>query len=122
MNYNNSSFLNQLSSSSLGASMTSGALRIRDAVGLAIYLKWTGAGTDGTFKIQVSNDPQDTLSNFDTPSNWIDLPGSNWVASGAGDNMWSIKDTFFSFVRVVFTRSSGTGTIVNASITTKGYG
>jgi len=122
MNFNNSSFLDDLSTTSLGASFNLPALRIRDAVGIALYLKWTGAGTDGTFKVQVSNDPQANLSTADSPANWIDLPGSNWIASGAGDNLWNIKDTYFPWIRLVFTRNSGTGTIVNASLTTKGYG
>lgn len=115
MKFNNSSFLNQLPTTSLGASLNSGYINIRESVGFALYLKWSGVTAAGEFKIQISND------SGSVPSNWVDLAGSQLTVAGAGDQLWNVSNAFFSYVRIVYTRTGGTGDITNAELSVKGY-
>lgn len=120
MKYNNSSMLRGLSSASLGADMNSGPIRIREAIGFCVQLVWTGASVDGEFKIQVSNDSGDS----ENVTNWEDLllPVTSVVtASGADSHTWNVANLMASWFRIVFTRTSGTGTITVATFTVKGY-
>lgn len=120
MNYNNSSMLLQLSSTSLGADMNSGAIRIREHVGFMIQMIWTGASVDGVFKLQVSADSSSTPDS----GSWEDLTApvtSLYTAAGAGKVAWNVNGIMASWVRVVFTRASGTGTITSANFILKGY-
>jgi len=115
MNFNNSSFLNQLSTVVLGANINMPALRIREQIGLSISLNWTGATAVGSLKLQISND------SVDTPVNWDDLAGTTAAVSGAGSQTWIVSNAFYAWIRVVYTFTSGTGTITNATFTVKGY-
>lgn len=120
MKYNNSNMIAGLSSTSLGADMQSGPIRIREAVGFCVQLVWTGVTADGSFKIQVSNDSGDSES----VTNWEDLtlPVTSVVSvSGAGTHTWNVANIMAAWFRIVFTYSSGTGEITYATFTVKGY-
>lgn len=58
----------------------------------------------GTLKLQCSNDPN-------PPSNWSDVPSASVSITGAGAFLIPKQDVSYQWVRVVFTNSSGTGTI-----------
>lgn len=94
---------------SLGASFNGNALRVLDHTGFSIWLKWTGASAAGTFKLQAG------VANG-TPSSWEDISGASVVAAGAGQALFNISNAYYSHVRIVFTRTSGTGTITEAVI------
>lgn len=99
----------------LGATFNSGSLRVADHVLVNIYLKWAGSTPVGSFKIQVSNDSDDT------PSNWEDLSGTTVAVTNDGSNMWNINNTGFRWMRIVYTRTSGSATISVATYTGKSY-
>lgn len=68
---------------------------------VCVQIAWTGT-TDGTVKLQVSNDN----------SQWDDLTGINTSTGGsAGTDAWNISTIGFAFMKLVYTRSSGTGTL-----------
>jgi hypothetical protein len=77
-----------------------------DAV--VFYAKFTGSPV-GTLKVQVSIDD----------INYVDLPDSEVSVTAAGDFMWNIVDTNFDKIKVVYTATSGSGTI-NIRANTKG--
>lgn len=94
---------------SLGASFNGNAIRILDCTGFSIWLKWTGATAAGTFKLQAAT------SNT-TPTSWEDISGATSVAAGPGQALFNISLAYYSHVRIVFTRTGGTGTITEAFI------
>lgn len=61
---------------------------------------------NGTLKIQVSND--DGVS----PTNWSDLTGATVSIAGAGSYLIPAQNMSYQWLRVVYTASSGSGTIV----------
>lgn len=104
----------QWSSLSLGASVNGPAINIRDFIGFYLNIIYTGAGVDGTFKLQASGD-------VGTPTNWKDISGATSVASGPGTADFNVSGANYPWVRVVFARTSGTGTITQSTICLKGY-
>lgn len=90
----------------------------------AIQLVFTGSPV-GSFKLQASCDePRDSAT---TPSlvaagvtNWTDISGSSVSISAAGDIMWNIENPGYNFIRVVWTRTSGSGSLTVARINVKG--
>lgn len=84
----------------MSTSLTSSEVDMSKCDGYAIYAKWTGSPI-GTIKLSVSIDD----------INFVDLSGSETEVSGAGDAMWEVATAFYDKVRVVFTRTSGTGTL-----------
>lgn len=97
---------------------------ILDQIPLAsIHAVWTGSPV-GTLKLQVSNDlvkipvsgSADMAANV---VNWTDYTGSSQAVSGAGDFMFNLLSNGYYWIRLVYTRSSGTGTL-NVTFSGKG--
>lgn len=89
----------------------------------SIQLIFTGAPV-GTFKLQASNDPG-MPDGGQTPqaanvTNWTDITGSPQAISAAGNIMWNVENAGYTFVRVVYTVTSGTGTLTSARANVKG--
>lgn len=98
---------------SMGASATSSAVGIQYLDNVAIQLNFTGTPT-GTFAVQGSLDySQTSTGTVINAGNWIPLTlASSPVASGAaGTILLDLNQLSFPWVRVVYTRSSGTGTL-----------
>lgn len=70
----------------------------------------------GTFKLQISNDAVNAAASV---TNWSDYTGSSTSISAAGDYVWNLSSAGYRWVRVVYTKISGTGT-ANAYLTAKG--
>jgi len=92
------------------------------SVGNSIQIEITGTLV-GSLKLQGSSDPVPD-SNFQAKTmkvdNWTDMLGSTQAITGSGTVMYNISDTFFNWVRVVYTSTSGTGTIT-AAFNAKGF-
>lgn len=80
----------------------------------SFYAKWTGTPT-GSFKLQGSNDVGDSVTD------WEDIPGSTLaVAGAAGTQMWNYTRSQFRWVRIVYTATSGSGTLSKCIFNAKG--
>lgn len=89
----------------------------------SIQAVFTGS-PNGTFKLQWSNDivpiPASGAANLaSSVVNWTDYTGSSQAISAAGNFGWVLGDTGYRWIRLVYTRSSGTGTL-NATACNKG--
>ena len=82
----------------------------------SVVVKMTGTAA-GTVKIQASNDEPTTAAG---PNNWVDISGASVAVSAAGTFIIPKLDICYQYVRVVYTFSSGTGT-VTASLHMIGY-
>ena len=98
---------------SSGASSTSDVISLhKTETSFVIQVAWTGT-TTGTLKLQVSNDS----------TQWDDLDGITVSPTGSsGQDLWIVTLASFQFLRVVFTRSAGTGTITGTFSAKKGAG
>lgn len=75
----------------------------------SIQAVWTGGSASGSLKLQISNDNV----------TYSDYTGSSTPVSGAGDFIWNIVATPYPWIRVVYTRTSGTG-LLNITVNGKG--
>lgn len=106
---------------SMAATFTSNPVEVMNQDNVGIQLNWTGTPT-GAFTFQVSNDyAQDSFGNVQNVGNWITLPVTPAIAAaGSGDVAFvDLNQTGALYVRVVYTRASGTGTL-NGYISAKG--
>jgi hypothetical protein len=91
-------------------------------LGYSIQAVITGTA-NGTIKLQGSNDPVPD-ANFQVRQypvvNWEDIADSTQAVTGAGTVFYNVADVFYNWVRVIYTSSSGTGTIT-IRLNTKGY-
>lgn len=53
-------------------------------------------------------------------TNWEDIANSSYPVTGAGQIVWNVGRSFYKWVKVVYTATSGTGSIT-ARIQPKGY-
>ena len=92
----------------MSASITADGTNILYTDRVGYQIDWTGTPT-GDFTVEVSND-EDT---------WVELTLSTAIAAGgSADSAFIDVETAAKFVRLKYTRSSGTGTL-NVHITAK---
>jgi len=75
-----------------------------DLYGLALQFNWSAANDMvGSLKLQVS---------LDDGSNWVDYSGFTAITAFTGSAVWFLDNKIFPFkrARLVYTRTSGTGT------------
>lgn len=97
-----------VSAESMGASITTEASNILHTDRVGYQIAWTGTPT-GAFTVEISNDG----------STWVELTLSTAIAAaGSADEAFIDAETAAKFIRLVYTRSSGTGTL-NVHITAK---
>jgi len=102
----------------MGASITSAVTSIQNVDNVGVQLDFTGAPV-GTFAIQVSADyAQDQNGNVLDAGHWIALPVSAAAAGAANDIYFDLNQLSAPWIRVVYTRTSGTG-VLNVSVTAK---
>lgn len=102
------------------ASITSSATNIQYLDNVCIELIFTGTPT-GAFEVQGSVDyQQDANGNITNAGHWvpITLPSSPVASGVAGTILIDMNQLSFPYIRVVYTRTSGSGTL-NAYIGAK---
>lgn len=101
---------------SMNASFNGAALDVSHLEGFAIEAKWTesSATLAGTLKVQVSNTAflNNVYQQEDPNAVWSDIAGSSVAVSGSGTQMWNVSSAYYKACRVVWTRTSGQGSIV----------
>jgi hypothetical protein len=96
------------------ASVNGSAFDVNQAVSASFQIVCGDATAAGTVKLQVSNDIVSNggdRKNF-TPTNWSDIPNAtSAVSSGVGPAI-VIGNMCFSYIRAVYTRTSGGSTTI----------
>lgn len=102
-----------LSGGSMAGNLNSVPLNLEFAFGYAIQCEFTGSPV-GSLKLQGSNDAAPDANfqfpNF-APTNWTDLSGTSTAVAAAGSVMFNAASTYYRYVRVVYTFTSGTGSL-----------
>lgn len=99
------------------ASITTSAINVNFRIGFSIGLVFTGSPV-GTFKLQASNDQTETASSVASDT-WADITGSTVNVTAANTIVWNHADMYSRWVRIVWTKTSGTGTITKATLNDK---
>lgn len=114
----------QLSSAvDMGSSFNSTGINLISQYAYSIQGVWTGGTAVGTFKLQGSNDPGDNGvgNTANQPTNWTDISSSSQAISGSpGSILYDVTECSYRWVRLVYTRTSGTGATFNAHMNVKG--
>lgn len=100
------------------------ALWLGHAMMYSIQIEVSGTPT-GSLKLQISNDlGQANAASADQQDEgvvtWTDLPSSTQAVSAAGTFFWTVADAAHPWVRLVYTHSSGSGSIIKARLYSKG--
>ena len=107
MRVNNDQFLPPTNGAS---GFNSNAYPLNQIFGFAIQAVITGT-LNGSLSLQISCDPNTSAGSDDIPTNWTTYAGSPQTVTGVGTAAWSVSDPWFTWVRLVWTFSSGSGTI-----------
>lgn len=100
----------------MGSSFNSIPILLEHIQMAAVQVFFTGT-PNGTFKLQGSCTP---VQNNGVAPDWSDIAGSSIAITGAGDIIYNITDIGYDQMRLVYTRSGGTGT-ANARAVVKGF-
>lgn len=102
---------------SMAGNLTSVAFKFTNLERLSIHSVISGA-PDGNLKIQFSNDAVDYDADV---VNWIDYADSSAPILGVTQVMHNLRDISFRWVRLVYSRTSGTGFISSTFQTVKRF-
>lgn len=100
-----------LAAGDMAATFQSDPVDVRNIVVGSVQIVMTGAPV-GTFTLQASNDTFQFLKQpgiEPTPTNWTDVENSSTAISAAGTVMYNLTSIGYDLLRVVYTRTSGTG-------------
>jgi hypothetical protein len=89
----------------MSASFSSDPILLDQIYGFSFQAVFTGS-PNGTFKLQCSND--DVKLPIEV-SQWSDVGSTSQAISAAGDLFYNIDAAHYKWVRIVYTRSSGSG-------------
>lgn len=108
----------------LSISWASNAIYLGHISNYSIQLFWTGA-PEGSLKLQASDDAgqpnaQTTAQQAVGVTHWTDVTGSTQLVDEAGNHTWQVENAGYSFVRVYWAPTSGTGSITSARFNLKG--
>lgn len=99
-----------LENGDMSGNLTSTTIDTSRVSSVVFYASWTGSPA-GTLKLQVSIDG----------TNYVDLPDSPVIVSGASDFMWNVTDTNYDQIKLVYQATSGSGSL-NVKANIKGFG
>lgn len=77
---------------------------------MSVQIVATGSPV-GVAKVQVSNDEAVSVPNQIVPTNWNDLSGATVNVTSNGSFLIPKFDVCYNYVRIVYTKTSGTGAI-----------
>lgn len=124
MRVKNENLLDDSGPVALAANAELKAVWLGHIANFSIQLQFTGT-PGGNFKLQASNDPGNinaasgTLQVSDIAL-WTDIADSAQTISAAGDHMWTVENAGYNWVRVVWTATSGSGSLTTARAYVKG--
>lgn len=89
----------------------------------SIQLQFSGSPA-GSFKLQASNDEgrinASDSANQSPITHWTDIADSSVSVDEAGDCLWQVENVGYNWVRVVWTPTSGAGSLTLARANVKG--
>jgi hypothetical protein len=93
------------------ASKTSAAIDASQLIAASVQVIMTGSSPTGTVKVQASNDAPQAGNLPYAPTNWTDVASLTVSVSAATSYLIPKFDCAYRWIRVVYTFTSGTGTV-----------
>lgn len=95
------------------ATVTSSVIDIQFMDNIGIQANIVSGTPTGSFQVQVSADHSEVNGNVEVAGNWVDLTGAvQAITSGSpAQTYFDLNQLSAPYVRLVYTRSSGTGVI-----------
>lgn len=114
-----------LDGTNMAVDITSDPVWLQNIVNYNLQLVFTGSPV-GSFKLQISNDlgnPQAVeQQNQDFQIvNWTDMKDSNQAISAAGNHSYEVQNAGHRWVRLIYTATSGSGTLTSSRFNAKGF-
>lgn len=124
MRVNNENLLDDSGPLNLAVNQNMPPVWLGHIVNYSIQLVFTGT-PGGNFKLQASNDRGNINAQYPANQdagvvNWTDIADSAFTVSAAGNVMWDVQNAGYNWVRVVWTQTSGSGTLTDAHAYVKG--
>jgi hypothetical protein len=94
-----------ISAADMSSSFSSNPILLDQIYGYSFQAIFTGS-PNGTFKLQCSNDDVKLSSSVTV---WSDIGSTSQAISASGDLTYNVTAAFYKWVRIVYTRSSGSG-------------
>jgi hypothetical protein len=104
----------------MSANITTEPTNVQYSDNVGLFFTWTGSSPIGTVYVDVSNDK---VSGDNEPTNWatLDFGSTVGITGNADTGLININQVPFSWLRVRYTRTSGSGTLT-INLTTKQTG
>lgn len=101
-----------ITNGSMAGNLTS-AVTVMQTMSMVSYdISWIGTTPIGTAIVQVSNTySQNSDGSVKNAGNWSDLPTSSAISGNTGNGFIDITASAGYAIRLVYTRTSGTGTL-----------
>lgn len=116
MRVNNDAYITSADMSA--ASITGAPINLESIYCYSIQIVVTGGPPTGTLKLQMSNDLGTDIIGTNI-TNWTDITGATIAVAAAGSFAFYVDAASYRWVRMVYTRTAGSGTL-NARSNTKG--
>jgi hypothetical protein len=98
----------------MSATISSLPIAVDKFTACSIQASYTGSPV-GTFTVQASNDvgtnPTGNAANVSGIQNWTTVTAYTQAITAAGSVLWSFDDLNYAWLRCVYTRTSGSGTL-----------
>lgn len=109
---------------SLASNFTSEGFWLGHIVNYSIQLTFSN-NPNGTFSLECSNDKGNEDKgnggwNSQGVTNWTTVGDSQQAVTASGDHTWTVENCGYRWVRVKFTRNSGSGQLDTARVNAKG--
>lgn len=113
-----------LSGNNMAVNITSDPIWLGHIANFSIQIVFTGTPT-GQFKLQMSNDDGRPSASTEAArdyqvNNFTDIVGSQQQITEAGNHGYTVQNTGYRWVRLVYTAGSGSGTITTTRFNVKG--
>ncbi len=107
---------------SMAVAITSDIIQINLYFGYSVQADYTTSGTlGGTLSLEASVDRRvDPQGNVLFAGNFVTITDSPVVLTGAGSYIWNVRDSNYSFFRLVYAPAGGDTGTLNAYSTIKG--
>ena len=99
---------------SLSSSQTSAEIEVGQTDYGSIYIFWTGSSPSGTIEVQAKNGAAGTYRP-------LDFGATISISGASGNHELILTEMPFTYIRLVYTRSSGSGSMT-ANVTLKSKG
>jgi hypothetical protein len=98
----------------------SGVLDTSQVYALSAIIASSSGSNAGTLKLQGSNDITGSQRNTFTPANWADVTAATVTVASGAVATFTVTSLCYSWVRFVWTPTSGVGTIT-VTVNTQGF-